>query len=472
MASNVILIQFQRLVSRNYPVFLGFFCLAWAVVRIFSRPVLEVDEAEQMYLAQWWSLGYGIQPPLYTWLQKILVETFGYRLFPVGLLRAFCFWGILYFTYRIARRSFADSQAVLASLILMVCLPLSIYGFRTTHTLLLTAVGVATVFSWLSLLDKPTWQNYGWLGVCIGLGFLSKYNYFFIIASITLVSCFDRSKCSRLFSIKVLLTLFIAVAIFAIHGWWLAEHWSQVTANVSGEMDPGQMTYGQAVARGAYKLAVKSIVHLGSISIVLLLFYGKSITATLRSKEWPSLQLAADQKRILSFLGWNYAFMWILILSGTTSTFHSRWMLPLFILFPLPLLDVLRPLGLPRNLLPFVLGFALLLIPFHGLRYWAEKALEQTNRTHCDFTVIPANWELFDAQSPVYWSPDYFFSGNIKLLQPKARVFCQQGFQLEPMPDTVLVLGAADLPTPPDFQFFPTTLFQENCFAIKIAISK
>lgn len=44
-------------------------CLAHVLVRVAISPALKWDEAEQMLWSQQLALGYGAQPPLYTWLQ-------------------------------------------------------------------------------------------------------------------------------------------------------------------------------------------------------------------------------------------------------------------------------------------------------------------------------------------------------------------------------------------------------------------
>ena len=53
------------------------FALAHVALRMATSPALKWDEAEQMLWSQQLALGYGAQPPLYTWLQWALNLVFG-----------------------------------------------------------------------------------------------------------------------------------------------------------------------------------------------------------------------------------------------------------------------------------------------------------------------------------------------------------------------------------------------------------
>ena len=47
------------------------------ISRVLVSPSLELDEAEQLLYLQALSLGYGFQPPLYTWLQALVFAFIG-----------------------------------------------------------------------------------------------------------------------------------------------------------------------------------------------------------------------------------------------------------------------------------------------------------------------------------------------------------------------------------------------------------
>src|SRR5512133_574724 len=58
-----------------------------AVLRTVLSPTANLDEAEQLMLTQDWALGYGPQPPLYTWLQACVFQVFGVSIFSLAVLK-------------------------------------------------------------------------------------------------------------------------------------------------------------------------------------------------------------------------------------------------------------------------------------------------------------------------------------------------------------------------------------------------
>jgi 4-amino-4-deoxy-L-arabinose transferase-like glycosyltransferase len=65
-------------------VVLGIYFLLQLIIRLLISPNLELDEAEQLLLTQQLSLGYGSQPPLYTWLLSGLFSLFGVSIFSLA----------------------------------------------------------------------------------------------------------------------------------------------------------------------------------------------------------------------------------------------------------------------------------------------------------------------------------------------------------------------------------------------------
>ena len=71
-----------------HPLFwLAFFALAHIVVRVAASPALKWDEAEQMLWTQQLSMGYGSQPPLYTWLQWLVNQVVGPSVLSLSVLK-------------------------------------------------------------------------------------------------------------------------------------------------------------------------------------------------------------------------------------------------------------------------------------------------------------------------------------------------------------------------------------------------
>src|SRR3989338_3923217 len=91
------------------------------IVRTFISGSLEFDEAEQVLFSQQLSLGYGPQPPLYEWLQKLFFSVFGLNVFSLSLFKNILFVIIYSFLFKSARLVLKnDKQAGLASLLLLL----------------------------------------------------------------------------------------------------------------------------------------------------------------------------------------------------------------------------------------------------------------------------------------------------------------------------------------------------------------
>ena len=57
------------------------------LLRLASPASLELDEGQQLFLAQWLALGYDSQPPFYNWLQYWVVQLFGDSVLAISLLK-------------------------------------------------------------------------------------------------------------------------------------------------------------------------------------------------------------------------------------------------------------------------------------------------------------------------------------------------------------------------------------------------
>lgn len=67
--------------------------------RVWASGSVELDEAEQLIWTQHLRLGYGPQPPLYTWVQWAFFEVFGVSVFALALLKNLLLLGTYSFTF-------------------------------------------------------------------------------------------------------------------------------------------------------------------------------------------------------------------------------------------------------------------------------------------------------------------------------------------------------------------------------------
>ena len=156
-----------------------YFCLH-ILLRVMISPTLDYDEAEQALLSQWLLPGYTEQPPLYTWIQHLLFQLFGENAFAISLLKNSLLLLTYLFVLLSGRLLFSSPLLpILASASLLLIPQIGWESQRDmTHTTLVTCSAAATLWLLLRLLKTNRPVDYLLLGLGMGVGFMSKANYF------------------------------------------------------------------------------------------------------------------------------------------------------------------------------------------------------------------------------------------------------------------------------------------------------
>ncbi|MEL6916801.1 MAG: glycosyltransferase family 39 protein, partial [Bacteroidota bacterium] len=189
----------------------------------YMKAALELEDAEQAYYSQWWRWGYDDQPPLYTWLQIIFNSIFGVSKLSFALLRGLIFAGTLVMVYRFALAFLKDgSKAVLVVLSLsLIPVFIDLTFRRLSHTSLLILVVMATYLIIQRIRYRRTVLNYMLLGLLIGMGVLTKYNYGLFLGGLFLLLFVDTAFRKTVFNSRILVTLILVVLLVLPHFYWL-----------------------------------------------------------------------------------------------------------------------------------------------------------------------------------------------------------------------------------------------------------
>ena len=199
--------------------------LRWALL-----PGLGGDDGEQLVFAQSFELGYQLRnPPLYTWLVIALQAVVGVGTHTVLLLKFGLLVTIALLLRDLARQLGIDDR--LASL--SGASPLLIYsigwdsmlGF--SHSVLVTVFVLATWIQLLRLRDDADWRLYAVLGLAVGLGLLAKPVYALFGVALLAAALWDPELRANLRPAGLGMALFIAAALYAPHGLWLADQLAQ-----------------------------------------------------------------------------------------------------------------------------------------------------------------------------------------------------------------------------------------------------
>jgi 4-amino-4-deoxy-L-arabinose transferase-like glycosyltransferase len=333
---------------------LGYFG-AQVAMRLAVSDGLELDEAEQSLWTQSFALGYGPQPPLYTWLQMAVFQLLGPSVLGLALLKN----TMLAITYSslwlAARRLMPAPLAVTAALCPLLLVQIGWESQRDlTHSVLATTLASLTFLLTLRLLERPQ-QLVRWLtlGLALGLGALSKYSYagfaaILIVAVVALPETREMLRSRRAWLGAALLGS-VALAVFLPHGLWLLDHAAAASGHALQKLSGSPMTRGMQVASGLGSFAVAVVAFLSPLWLLLLGLFGaawwRPDRAT-RGAASPHPMTRTDktdhESRRSAFahrLGRNYAlallvFFAMLVIVGGASQFKDRWLQPFLIVAP------------------------------------------------------------------------------------------------------------------------------------------
>ena len=117
------------------------YAITQSAIRVHYKSSFFGDDSELFLWARHLAWGYGVQPPLYAWLQWGVNQIFGDGQVAMAAMRALCLFGIYSAAFLLARRFAPVGLAGLAALGVFLIPEISQTVLRTrTHNLLVTAL--------------------------------------------------------------------------------------------------------------------------------------------------------------------------------------------------------------------------------------------------------------------------------------------------------------------------------------------
>ncbi len=304
------------LTERTLALILFFLFLLFSSCFVFflCDPTLVYDETEQIVYAQHLSIGYPAQPPLYTWLQWLIVKCFGTSLFSIAVLK-FTLYGLcLYQYYLVCRIYLRSNQLTWAAVAAWVLLPHIGFDFliHKTHGILVLTLCISTWLWWLK--EKQTCSYYVILGLLIGLGFNSKFNYILFLTLLICSSLPVNPFRKKLFHPYILVSMLVALCLVFPYMHWLM-HNKDLGLSALYQLQLNQKTFWV----GLFSLLKSSLLFIIP-SLIIFLFF----TPKIQKDKSPALILL-NRYHILAL-----PFLLIFILVSQTSNIRSHWLVPLF----------------------------------------------------------------------------------------------------------------------------------------------
>ncbi|WP_018410136.1 glycosyltransferase family 39 protein [Methyloversatilis thermotolerans] len=340
------------------------------LLRVLASGALELDEAEQALWTQHLAAGYGSQPPLYTWLQWAVFQTFGVSVLSLALLKNLLLAATYGFVYAAARRVMPPAPAILSAACMLLIPQIGWESQRDlTHSVLVTAVAAAHLCLIVRLIERPRPALYAWLGLAIGLGMLSKYSFAVHAAASVLALMAAHETRLRVLSPWLALSALVAALVFLPHALWLTDNWQLASTRTLEKLDTTSGGAPAAMLRGLLSLTSASAATLGLLALVCALLFGRAL---LRDRMPARTSVASDTCRFLRryFIA-LYALLLALIVIGGATHFKGRWLQPLLFLAPMALFCC-RPALAQHRRLPalraVLVVFALCFLALAGLR--------------------------------------------------------------------------------------------------------
>jgi len=329
---------------------LGAYFIVQVLVRLALPASLELDEGQQLYYAQWLSVGYDSQPPFYNWIQHGVVELLGPNRLSLALLKNL----MLFASYGLV--ALAAAQVLKSrDLVIITCLSLltmpqvSFEAQRDlTHTVALIFCTALFAFAMLRTLKAPSAWSYALTGVAIGCGFISKYNFVLLVAAALLAILAEPAFRRRLFDWRLLLTTAVAVAIVTPHALWFFQHMQEATSNTLGKMTDDDLTGMAQIVGGMKSLSTAVIASAAPTLLLLLIPFADIVASSRRAHPQASMLRSGNEwsRLIGRMMLIVIVALALMVLFGGVSAIKDRWLAPCFLLLPLYLCLKIEAAGL------------------------------------------------------------------------------------------------------------------------------
>jgi 4-amino-4-deoxy-L-arabinose transferase-like glycosyltransferase len=419
--------------------------------RTFISSTAELDESEQLILTQSFSWGFGPQPPLYAWIQGLAFWLFGVNIFALAIVKNVLLAATYVFTYLNARFITRDATCGLAAAFSLLFLPQIAWESQRdlTHSVLVSTLATATLFCFLRLIEAPKKRFYCLAGLCIGLGFLAKYNYAVFLLGLIFAALSIGQTRVVLLNRRVLFTLAIATAVILPHVLWAFQHWELVFATAQ-KFDWGAKEGTlRSFLRWLSDILVTSVLFAAPLMLVYIPFFRKSFfSKTPRSLENLYEKLLI-RKLVIIFAGLAVAGLFL----GVTNV-KDRWFQPILICLPVLLIArVKTSIELPQfgrlfGAALFVAATLVLIVPGHVL---VVSKIARPMRLNAPFRELAGQIRTLQLSPDVLIAENRWIGGNLRLAFPEKLVFVPEIPMPTSFPDgrRLLVWDATASPLPP-----------------------
>lgn len=309
-------------------------------LRILTASSLGIDEAQLMVTAQSLEWGYGPQPPLYSWLQYGVFALFGPSIPALVYTKEALLAGTFVLFFLASRLVLREERRALVATLLLFTIPQIVWESQRalSHSVLVLLLAAAALYLFLRVLRDGRPADFVLLGVSIGLGLLSKYNFAIFAIALVGAAMFSMRDRPRILSGWFALSLLIAALISAPHFYWGLTHLDMMLASSGKFAIEANISVFDRVALPVLGAGI-AIASFSAITALIV-----AIAAFLPPKRdlqttGPAAWQEGSDFVIRLFLVAVAIVVATPLLSGATVVM-DRWLMPVLFFLPLPLLIV------------------------------------------------------------------------------------------------------------------------------------
>ncbi|MBV9217507.1 MAG: glycosyltransferase family 39 protein [Acidobacteria bacterium] len=395
--------------------------------------------------------GYFKHPPLIAWIYELAITIGGSgHVWPIYLAGALANVGAAYACFRLARSFFAESDAFIGGLAVLLLETLAhVVAFEplSHNTLLATVVAFSCWFAYEAL-AKGEWKWWLLLGVSLGLGMLTKYDMGIWAVCLLLLVLFSREGRSQLRRPKPYLSALTAVMIMSPNLVWLAQHQFAPFRYAGNRM---------LVMEGAIGYLTGPLVFLtDQIIWVLCPVVMLAPMLALRNRERSVDEKSGFESQFLGWFTLGPLVIFVIIAIVSASRLRPLWEYPFLSLVPLWLMLAFRRHAEMRSRTR-VLATAAILMGIMVVGFVIQPAVCAYATNTPSKSDLPGREmavkvkQLWDARQPgrrmPYVAGQFFLAQNVSFYLPeRPHVFCTQ----DPSFEKVLPFDVACPWTTPD----------------------
>lgn len=427
-------------------VVLGIYFLLQLVIRLLISPDLELDEAEQLLLTQQLSLGYGSQPPLYTWLLSGLFSLFGVTIFSLALLKNVLLFTTYLLTYHAARALGYSRTLSVAAMLSLFLLPQIVWESQRdlTHSVLAVTLTAASIVVWLRLKREPSLVNYLLTGGCWGAALLGKYNVGIFLVSLMLASLTIVEYRRLILCRRFLYTIGMLAAVIAPHVVWAATHVPALMSSSTKFKQAAHKSYVVSVLNGTASLVMAIVSFAGPLIVVYGLLWYRQRRRQAETAVASSIEQSPGL--LLRTILVAFCICLVMVLVFQVTVFKDRWMQPILFFLPLALMPfagdvlaqrkarVIRVLaGCVACLVLLGMAFRAQLVPILGI---------PLTRFNLPYRALVSQLRPQLVSADMVVTHHVLIAGAIRLQYPQLRVTVPGGARLyhEQRPGRILVV--------------------------------